>query len=201
MSTPDYGVFAQLVAVAGSLMSAATAISLTWKGRAKWEPDDQDLPKGAQRVGGLISAAAIGALWWAFASAKVLKAPAILWIGGGALLAALLALLVYGILITVFMYDQEITTDGKTGSKIKIVGGFWLSQHAKTVLRQQAAANKPVTVQLLFKGSAYSPDNIWPRFGRALAKACFNLSYILLVAAGTIALTCVSLLIAGAMKS
>lgn len=39
------------------------------------------------------------------------------------------------------------------------------------------------------------PNAVWSPFSRALAKACFVLCYVALIATGTVALTCASLLI------
>src|SRR3954449_7976183 len=59
----DYGVLTNIVAHAGSLMAAAAAIGLAWRGRTKWEPSEEDVPKAPQKVAGLLSAVAITVIW------------------------------------------------------------------------------------------------------------------------------------------
>jgi hypothetical protein len=56
--------FDQIVADAGALIAAAGAILVSWKGRARWEPWEEDVPKGPQQVAGLVTAVAIGVLWF-----------------------------------------------------------------------------------------------------------------------------------------
>jgi hypothetical protein len=48
--TTDYGVFATLVATAGSLASAAAAIRLAFMKRSKWQPPDKS--ESSRKLGG-----------------------------------------------------------------------------------------------------------------------------------------------------
>jgi hypothetical protein len=63
-ATEEYGPLSDVVAAAGSIIAASGAIALAWRGRTKWEPSEQDLDKGPQKVGGLLAAVLISVLWF-----------------------------------------------------------------------------------------------------------------------------------------
>jgi hypothetical protein len=62
-----------LVKVAGTLVSAGLAIGLTWRGRAKWEPSEVDIPKGPERIAGLLTGVALAIIWSAIANTTHLR--------------------------------------------------------------------------------------------------------------------------------
>ena len=41
----DFGELSDLVKAVGLLVSAVLTIALAWRGRTRWEPSDQDLPR------------------------------------------------------------------------------------------------------------------------------------------------------------
>jgi hypothetical protein len=51
----QFGVFANIVATAGSLSAAAGAISLAFLKRSKWQPPEEAVPAAVPRVSALIS--------------------------------------------------------------------------------------------------------------------------------------------------
>ncbi len=59
----DYGVFANLVAIAGSLASAAAAIRLAFMKRSKWQPPEEALPAVAARLSALLAMIVIAILY------------------------------------------------------------------------------------------------------------------------------------------
>jgi len=182
----DLGPFTTLVSTAGSLMAAAAALLFTFRRRAKWEPVEQDVPRGAERVGGLLIAVAIAVLW---IEKDTIAAIQFAWAAGTLAVVAFLALLLYGVFIAALVKDRlVVVSTNKTGTE-KIIGGFWLTKAAKA----SVAAGQPV--QEVLASAGYKPDMVWPPVSRALAKMCFVVCYVMLIAAGTIALTCASLLI------
>jgi putative ABC transport system substrate-binding protein len=185
----DYGIFTDVVKAVGFLASASAAISLTWKGRARWEPSEEDIPKGPQKVAGLASAVALGLLW-SFAAhnahLQFLKTLTFWALG-----LCISALLVYGYLVGVQTYLRE-TTQGGTSAIEKIIGGFWLRPHAH---RATQKGPQPLTVQEFLTQSNGNVDRVWSRQSRGLAKTIFTICYLLLTVPGTISLTSASMLV------
>jgi hypothetical protein len=192
----SYGVLAQTVATAGSLIAAAAALSLCWKGRFAWEPAEQDVPRSAQKFGGLMIAVLIAIMWYRFTKQKRLTDDDLILLSiiFGAI--SLVALVSYGILIGVYVYLKVVVVSGTTTANQKIIGGFWLTPAARSSLR--SGDPRPGTIGVLFAGAAYDEDLVWSRISRALAKGCFQLAYVALIAGGTCALAAISLLIASA---
>jgi hypothetical protein len=188
----EYGVLAQVVSAAGAIMAAAAAIALSWRGRARWEPWEEDVSKGPQKVGGLVAAVIIAILW-------AISAPEdegflirlALWLLGG----VVLFLVLYGYLVGVQTYEKEVVVDGNSNPpKVetkKVIGGLTLTPAAKSTI-----AEEKITIQQYFQGTAYDPDHVWTRPSRAVAKQLFVLGYIGLVATGTIVLAVAAILIA-----
>lgn len=188
----DYGVFKDIVANAGSLMATVTAIALGFKGRAKWEPSEQDINKGPQRVAGVVSAVFIAVLW-AFRDSENKYFLATGALGSGFL--TVLTLCAYGYLISLCTYYREIV-NGNHVNKENIIGGFFLTKAANQMIQNAKKTNSsPRTIQELFKGSAYDPDLVWTRPSRAFAKQLFVISYLGLTVCGTVALASASILI------
>ena len=59
----DYGVFAQIVAIAGTLASAVAAITLAFMKRAKWQPPEEALPSVASRFAALLAMVVLALLY------------------------------------------------------------------------------------------------------------------------------------------
>jgi hypothetical protein len=179
--------FINLVAVAGFIVSAAAVLGLTWRGRAKWEPDISDVPKGPQRVAGLISSVFLALLW--FDAGSSVGLPPLQWVAAYSAVIALVGLLIYLFLTTVFVYELQLATSARKTKKIRIIGGLWLTRLARK--RRRAGTD----IQTLLAQSANKPDLVWPRPARALAQALFVIAYIGLSCGGTIALTAAALLV------
>jgi hypothetical protein len=151
---------------------------LAWRGRAKWEPSEEDIPAGLQKVGGLVAAVGIVLLWAEWRTPDHVKSLDVLAITLAA--CAIVSLLAYSYLVGSQSYDAVATT-----ATTRIIGGFWLTSTARKA--RQNAGN--VTVQDLLAGAGYDPDKLWSRSSRQLAKLAFQVSYLGLTLSGTIALT------------
>lgn len=176
----EFGAMTSLVQAVGAITSAALAIGLTWRRGGQWVPYQEDLPKAAERVGGVVTSVLISLLWAQYNSHADL--PFLNRVAVGGALLALVAFLVYGFLVALQTYQQDVSTATKE-KFIKVVGGFWLTSTA------QAKVAAGSDVQSLFKAAAYRADKIWTRGGRALAQALFALCFILLTSSGTVALS------------
>lgn len=195
-SPTNYGVLAQTVAAAGTLIAAAGALALTWKGRYGWEPAEEDIPRAAQKFGGLIIAIIIAAMWFKFARQQVLGVDDLFDLAIIFALVGFFGLVVYGLLVGVLVYEKVVALPGNATDVTKVIGGYWLTAAAREAL--VSGDPRPHSVADVFKGAAYDPDHVWPRISRALAKVSFQIAYILLVAGGTCALSAVALLVASA---
>jgi hypothetical protein len=176
----SYGPFADVVAVAGALVASVAAIGLGWRKRSRWEPSEEDIANGPQRVGSLLAIVAIGLIYALIARPENV---AILGILAGILaLFCLFALLVYGFVVAV--YTHAIPNREASPPQTKnVIGGFYLTREA-WVLRR----NKGLTIDELFAELHYNVNRVWPRPSRALSKAVFVVCYLALTVCGTVAL-------------
>lgn len=178
LSAQDYGPLKDVVAAAGAIIAAGTAITLSWKGRARWEPTEQDIPAAAQKVGGLVAGVLIALMWadWRDAGhVDTLNRTALVLLG-----ATVVFLLVYGYLVGVQTYEIVQAT----GPPRHVIGGFWLTREAKA----NKARYRVSTNQELLEGAAYNTGRLWSRPSRQLAKASFQLGYLGLTICGSLAL-------------
>jgi hypothetical protein len=173
----DFGPLAGLVGTIGSILAAATAIGLAWRGRAKWEPSDQDVAQGPQKISGVVTTVLI-VLLWATSRPWVVEQLGPLYVLTIFLLLVLIgSLLGYGYLIGTQTYDDEKL-------QRKIIGGFKLTPAARREIR-----TRKITVQRYFKGVEFDPDMVWPRGSRSIAKQAFTALYIALIVSGSLALS------------
>jgi hypothetical protein len=200
LTTQDYGPFADIVKIAGSIMAMGLAIGLGWRGRAKWEPIEEDVPAGPRKVGGLIAAITVALIWVGLNDLQYL--PVLTKIALYCLGVAFLSLMIY-ILLQMLVYEVvRVPAGALPGTDVtevvKVIGGLWLRSDARKKLGKEDGPN---TVQDLFAGSAYKKDALWPRPAQGLAKVFFALAYISLTVAGTVALGAASILIALKMRA
>jgi uncharacterized membrane protein YjfL (UPF0719 family) len=92
----DYGAFAPIVSIAGSIMAMGAAITLGFKGRAKWEPVEEDVAKGPQKVASVVASLLIVLVWVQFNDVqhKNTLTSLVIWCS----CALIVSLLVYGLL-------------------------------------------------------------------------------------------------------
>jgi hypothetical protein len=190
----DYGIFTNIVGNAGTIIAMAAAIALTWRGRANWEPSEQDIPKAPQKVAGLLSAVIITVIWVSFRepehASSLTKFSLIL------SFAAVLFLCLYAFVVSTQTYTQVFAISAKKFDERKIIGGFKLTEASIKAIEDARAQGNPVpTVNDLFKSSGYDPDRVWTRASRALAKVLCILSYIGLIGTGTVALASAAILV------
>ncbi|MCL6564984.1 MAG: hypothetical protein K6U09_01020 [Acidobacteriia bacterium] len=169
-------------------MAAALAIGLAWRRRTKWEPSEEDVSKGPQKVGGLLSGVLVVVIWSQFSDPVYLPQAtrvALIMAGG-----CVLFLLLYGFLVATQTFQVVYSPKPNTTATRNVIGGLWLTKEAVTIKRK----NK-LTTQELLKGAAYDPDKLWSRFSRALAKACFVIFYLGLTVSGSVALACAAIVL------
>lgn len=199
----DFGALSETVATAGTLIAAVGAFMLCWKGPFNWEPAEEDLPRSAQKVGSLLIGIAIAIIWFRFknhtlTSDDLQTLSMVLGVG------VLIAFIVYGLLVSVYVYDIVRSANINQVRIIKIIGGLWVTPQARRLMAGQSPANipqgvtipPPETINDLLAGLQYKIDSVWSRPSRGLAKAAFQLAYIALVGCGTCALTTASILLA-----
>jgi len=187
LASTSYGGLSGLVSAAGSLIAAAGAITLSWKGRARWEPSEEDVPRAAQKVAGLLIAVLIVAIWYWLRTPA--QAVAVTRLAIASAIACVSLLLFYGLLVAVLTYESTyVSRDGQPTSR-KIIGGFWVTGRARDECR------KGRTLQETLRRASYDPDVVWPRLGRALAKLCFSLCYIGMVTGGSVSLAAGAILL------
>lgn len=193
----DYGAFAPMVAAAGSIIAMGSAIALGFKGRARWEPIEEDVPRGPQKVGGLVSAVAIALIWAQMNEMRY--AGTLTRIAVGCLIGLVISALAYG-LLQMLIYEAvrkkpTAPNDSMETERMKVIGGLWLKKNAKSKLLE-----KSVNVQRLFEESEYTKDDLWDRLSQGLAKMFFTIGYLGLTVAGTVALGSTAILIALKMQ-
>jgi hypothetical protein len=184
----DHGVLTGVVQGVGWLVSATAAILMLWRRRANWEPSEQDVPRGAERVAGLVTAIVLAVVFTQLNgvqhTGQLIRLA--MWLGG----AAVLAFLTYSFLTSVYTFTREYSPAPNVRKEEKIIGGFALTPDA-----QIQKEKRRLPVQDLLRGAGNDPDRIWTRTSRAFAKQVFVAAYILLIACGTIALACAGILL------
>ena len=184
----NYGPLTNLVGTVGSVVAAGAAIGLAWRGRTKWEPSEEDISKGPQKVAGLVAAVMIVMVWALLNRSTHISLLVRFAIGLASI--CVLSLLVYGFFVATQTYYVVLTAKPNETVKKNIIGGFWLTDQAK-----KSKSKNKVTTQVLLAGAAYDPDVLWSRASRALAKMLFVLCYLALTVSGTLALTCAAMIL------
>ena len=206
----EFGPFQELMTAVGFLTATAGALVLGFRGRSRWEPSEQDIPKGLQQVGTLLTAVILVVVW--VQREELGREPLIslvLGLAGG----TVGCLLLYGILVGLYTYDVP-TVENPAEDRIKIIGGLWLTPVARahrmrgnafgaeteeevSGSREPEASRAPdkLTIQEVLADFLYQPDRVWPRSARATAKAVFGLSYLGLTVSGASALATAALLL------
>lgn len=207
MMFKDYGAFAPIVSTAGSIMAMGAAITLGFKGRAKWEPVEEDVAKGPQKVASAVASLLIVLVWVQFNDVqhKNTLTRLVIWCS----CALIVSLLVYG-LLNGYVYKKVRKKPGsapssKATEEINVIGGLWLTKAARERLlgpEEPDAPGKqaPLTVQRLFAMADYDKDLLWSRPSQQLASMLFTIGYLGLIIAGTVALGSGAILAGMVMK-
>ncbi|MEQ8733816.1 MAG: hypothetical protein RIC29_02760 [Rhodospirillaceae bacterium] len=187
----DYGILTGIVDEIGLVIGAGSAVVFAVKGRARWEPSEEDVPNGPIKVASIITGIGVGALYaisineydYSFFFGTMIFASVALFIG----------LMAYTILITVYTFDKQVPVSENETRTIKVIGGFWLTQDAKEKLQ-----NNFPTTQKLFHSSAYDMDMIWPRVSRGLTKIAFLIAYFSMIFGGGFGVASTAIILNGA---
>jgi energy-coupling factor transporter transmembrane protein EcfT len=179
----DYGAFANVVGVAGSLAAAVGAITLAFKKRTRWQPPEECVPAAVARVSSLIAMVFV-ALIYVFAKAI------------GPFILAVLAIVC--LIIAMYALIQALTTNVRysffypnSEETNRKLGGSELTPEAANI--QKATGQ---TVQQLFSDAQGKKDLVWTRQSQAEIQVWSTLSFIGLIAFGTCALSSASMLVA-----
>lgn len=183
-SLSDYGVFAQIVAIGGSLAAAAGAFTLGFVKRSRWQPPRETVPDGTSRVSSLITIVFVG-LIYVFAG-RVGQVPI------GALAVALVLAAVWALSVTIntnINHAYYYPADGAEAHRV--LGGDELTAEAREI----HARHGPEAQQLLIDAQGRK-DLVWTRRSQARIAVRSTLGYITLIAAGACAIAAVSMLVA-----
>jgi hypothetical protein len=184
----DYGPFAPLVAASGCVLAMGAALLFGFKGRARWEPNEIDVPSGPQKVASLVACVSVALIWFNFnntASALVLTRITIY-----AMAFTVGSLLVYGSLKG-FVFERIYRVGKGTNWKTtKVIGGLWLLSQVRELRR-----NSHVSIQDIFASYEYDKDYVWSRPSQQLASLLFVVGYLGLTVCGAVTLGSVGILI------
>ena len=182
----DYGALTDVVANVGTAFAALGAIVLAWRGRTDWEPSEEDVSRGPQKVGGVLALVGLVLLRFSYRDEDdVGVLPWLLVVFG---LLCLVGLLIYSYLIARQTYEVQRLNSGRVET-VKVIGGFRTTERAAELERSGK------TMQDILKGAAYELDRVWPRGSRAVAKLSFVGAYLLLTVSGTLAVVSAALLL------
>ena len=199
----DYGPFGPIVAASGSIVAMGIAVSLGFKGRAKWEPVEQDVPKGPAKVASLVASLSIVMIWAELNSPS--DKPILVRIVVDCMAAVILSLLAYGLLkgftYKVIKKKKQPNPSNETEEQL-VIGGLWLRRAASEHLNQvsENGVGEIRTIQRMFAESEYDKDVLWSHLSQSLASMLFTIGYMGLVVFGTVALGAGAVLTSVVMK-
>jgi hypothetical protein len=178
----NYGVFANLVAIAGSLASAAAAITLAFMKRSKWQPPQEAVPAAASKLAGLLAMIVI-ALLFVFAAAVGLA-----WVALVTVLFFAVAIISLVVAIKTntkysFYYPKKREQDRK-------LGGDELTPEAARIQRE-----KGLSEQQMFEDAQGDKDLVWTKDSQAAVGIRSTLSFIGLIGFGTCSLAAAAMLV------
>jgi len=209
MIATDYGVFGPLVSTAGTIIAMGTALTLGFKGRAKWEPVEEDVPSAPQKVASLVAALMCVVILVRWNDIQYRDRLTHIVIDCSITLIA--SLLVYGflkgVIYTAVLKRNGSPANSKAPKEIKVIGGLWLKTTARnrkdTFESPQEPGQPPpriLTVQRMFGLSGYHKDELWSRPSQQLASMLFTIGYLGLMIAGTVGLGSAAILAGAAIK-
>jgi hypothetical protein len=178
----DYGVFANLVAIAGSLASAAAAITLAFMKRSKWQPPQEAVPAAASRFAALLAMIVI-ALLYVFAAAVGLVWLAVITVSFFAVAILSLVIAIGTNTEYSFYYPKKKEEDRK-------LGGDKLTEEAAKIKQE-----KGVGEQQMFEDARGDKDLVWTKKSQAAVGIRSTLSFIGLIGFGTCSLAAAAMLV------
>ena len=178
-----FGVFANLVAIAGCLAAAAAAIGLTWLKRAKWQPPEEALPASTAKFSSLIVMIFIALIYVFGPRAGEVNLAIVSMV---CLIISLVALVVT--ITTNINYSFFYPPPRKEANRK--LGGNVLTTEA-----QEIKNTKNIHEQALFVDAHGDKDLVWTRPSQASVAVRSTLSYIVLLAFGTCAVASAAMLV------
>ncbi|WP_213290449.1 hypothetical protein [Bradyrhizobium sp. sGM-13] len=188
----DYAVLGQVVGTAGVIIAAGGAITLAFKGRERWEPVEEDIPRAPAKVAGLLAAVFIVVIFVLTRGRRDIDWLLSLLIICG--VATVIGLFLYVWLIQTQMFTAIIAVDARRTRSTKVIGGLSLTSNARAALAKKQG---PKTIQQLFEGAAYDKDLVWTRSSQALAKLLFLAAFLMLQVFGSLSLATAAILLMG----
>jgi hypothetical protein len=179
---PNFGPFAPVVGFACAIMASAGALFVAWGGRMKsWNLPNKDLP-GKERNLALLLCGVFMVVEFVLTEPQRLT-----WItlaAAGFAILTVVFFIQYGSIINVYGYKKPVP--GRSGSinQTLILGGRNLKPEAAKMKK-----NKNISTQDLLEGAAFSVDLLWEREELEWVRKRAVIYFILLLVAGTSALT------------
>lgn len=180
----EFGFLSNLVAIAGCLAAATTAIALAWMKRVKWQPPEEVLPKIGSRFSGLVAMVVV-ALIYVFGKRIGLEMLAVV-----NLILLLVAIVALSVTITTNVKYSFYYPKGRE-EKNRLLGGGILTEEAREI-----AMNKHQSEQEMLEDVRGARDKIWTRSSMAVVNLRSTISFVFLVAFGTSALAAAAMLLA-----
>jgi hypothetical protein len=150
--------FRALSKSAALLISVAAALLLSWRGRAKWEPSEEDIPGALNQLARLLTAVTMVVILTQLTSAPYT----------GRILPLLIGSLA-GCLISFFIYAYLTGTHTYRSGEHRFIMGFRLRTNVKP---------EPGETIVEYARRIGDPDKVWTAASRAWAKSLFALCYL-----------------------
>lgn len=175
----------QITKGASAALGMITALYAGFKGRAEWEPHDQDIPSGSHRLAALAACVLIVLVTYAWGTPQFGGV-----IGAIALIGLILAIICY------FSYQQLTTkhiykigriVDGQS-VRVNILGGAYPTSEA------QKKINEGITVPELVDGCGGNLSQIWDNDSRSETRLKYEASYMGMIVGGTLSLASIGIL-------
>jgi hypothetical protein len=186
-----YGALGGIVATAGSVMAAGSAITLAFKGRARWEPIEDDVPEAPAKVAALVTAVCVVLIW---SATRQRHDPG--WLVPlclGCLIATFVGMCIYIWLVQVHTFTAEFATGRRRVVSRKVIGGLWLTPCAQKAMLHRP--DGPITLQRLFAGAAYDKAKLWSGNSLFAAKLLFLVAFLALQVFGSLSLASAAILL------
>ena len=179
----DYGVFANIVAIAGSLASAAAAIRLAFMKRSNWQPPEESLSAASGRFATLLAMIVI-ALLYVF-GARV----GLVWLG--IVTVSFFGIAILSLAIAIKTNIQYSFYYPRRDDASRKLGGNVLTAEA-TLIKEKNG----VTEQRMFEDAQGDKDLVWTKLSQASVNIRSTISFILLIGFGTCSLAAAAMLVA-----
>lgn len=179
----DFGLFANIVAIAGSLAATTGALRIAWMKRAKWQPPEEAVPGAVGKIASLFSMVFVGLLY-VYGSSEIGQG----WLAIISIIGLIFAIIFLSVTIYFSVkYTFTITQKGKD----RVLGGGELTVEAKKIEKKYAQ-----TRQQMFWDSQGDKDLVWTKESQAIVQIVCTIAFIGLIASGTAAVAAISNLIA-----